>query len=136
MRRLGAIAFNLMCRDVAGGIADTQCGFKFLTGPLARAVAADLATTGFAFDVELLMRCAQRGVPVRDVPVHWHDVPGSTFSVRRHAVECLRDVIRLRAAAHSMAPATDAWNPAPHQLSQRGSAIAHQADPAVNELRA
>jgi dolichyl-phosphate beta-glucosyltransferase len=104
LRRLGAIAFNRLCRDIAGGIADTQCGFKFFTGPLARAIAADLQTTGFTFDVELLMRCAQRGVPVRDVPVHWRDVPGSTFSVRRHTAECLRDLIRLRTAAHTPAP--------------------------------
>ncbi|MDL4775966.1 glycosyltransferase [Actinomadura xylanilytica] len=97
LRKLGAITFNRLIRDLAGGVTDTQCGFKFFAGPLARAAAADLRTTGFAFDAELLMQCARRGAAVTDVPVEWRDVPGSTFSVRRHSVACLCDLARIRA---------------------------------------
>ncbi|GAA4637364.1 glycosyltransferase family 2 protein [Actinoallomurus vinaceus] len=99
LRRLGALTFNRLVRDLAGGVTDTQCGFKFFTGPLARAAAADLRTPGFAFDVELLLHCRRRGAEVVEIPVRWHDVPGSTFSVRRHAAVCLRDLIRIRTEA-------------------------------------
>lgn len=105
MRKLGAITFNRLIRDLAGGVTDTQCGFKFFAGPLVRAAAADLRTTGFAFDVELLMQCARRGAEVRAVPVEWRDVPGSTFSVRRHSLACLRDLARIRALTWQPAPA-------------------------------
>ncbi|WP_067486100.1 glycosyltransferase [Actinomadura hibisca] len=106
LRRLGAITFNRLVRDLAGGISDTQCGFKFFAGDLARAAAADLRTAGFAFDVELLMHCARRGAPVTDIPVVWQDRPGSTFSIRRHSLAVLGEVARVRAlAARRPAPA-------------------------------
>ncbi|MFI0447976.1 glycosyltransferase [Actinomadura sp. 6N118] len=96
LRKFGAVTFNLLIRDLAGGVTDTQCGFKFFAGPLARAAAAELRTTGFAFDVELLMHCARRGAAITDLPVEWRDVPGTTFSVRRHSFSCLRDLARIR----------------------------------------
>ncbi|GAA1561186.1 glycosyltransferase family 2 protein [Actinomadura kijaniata] len=108
LRRVGAIVFNLLIRDLVGGVTDTQCGFKFFDGELARAAAAELRTDGFAFDVELLAACVRRGAAVTTVPVEWRDVPGSTFSVGRHSVTCLRDLtaIRLRAGrAAARAPA-------------------------------
>jgi dolichyl-phosphate beta-glucosyltransferase len=98
-RRLGALAFNRFVHDLAGGVADTQCGFKFFAGPLARAAAADLCTAGFSFDVELLMYCVRRGASVTDIPVVWHDRPGTTFSVCRHSLECLLDLAMIRARA-------------------------------------
>ncbi len=106
LRRLGALAFSRLCRDVTGGVADTQCGFKFFTGPLVRAAAAELRTAGFAFDVELLLHCRRLGAPITEIPVIWHDMPGSTFSVRRHAGACLLDLLRIRAAARRTSPAT------------------------------
>jgi glycosyltransferase involved in cell wall biosynthesis len=99
IRRLGAVAFNRLCRDITGGIGDTQCGFKFFSGPLARAAAADLRIAGFAFDVELLVHCRRRGAAIAEIPVTWRDMPGSTFSISRHAAGCLRDLLRIRAAA-------------------------------------
>jgi hypothetical protein len=99
LRRVGALAFNRLCRDITGGVTDTQCGFKFFAGPLARAAAADLRTTGFAFDVELLVHCRRRGAAIIEIPVTWRDMPGSTFSIIRHAGGCLRDLLRVRAAA-------------------------------------
>lgn len=99
LRRLGALAWSRLCRDVTGGIADTQCGFKFFAGPLARAAAAELRTEGFAFDVELLLYCRRLGASVVEIPVIWRDMPGSTFSFSRHAGNCLLDLVRIRAAA-------------------------------------
>lgn len=104
LRRVGALAFNRLCRDVTGGIRDTQCGFKFFAGPLARAAAAELRTTGFAFDVELLVHCRRLGARVSEIPVVWRDMPGSTFSISRHATGCLRDLLRIRAEARRPVP--------------------------------
>jgi glycosyltransferase involved in cell wall biosynthesis len=99
LRRLGALVFNRLCREMTGGIVDTQCGFKFFAGPLARAAAAELRTAGFAFDVELLLNCRRLGAAIAEIPVVWRDMPGSTFSLSRHAGGCLRDLLRIRATA-------------------------------------
>ena len=45
-RSVGGIVFRAIARRVLPGIADTQCGFKFFDGDLARAIPADCASTG------------------------------------------------------------------------------------------
>jgi dolichyl-phosphate beta-glucosyltransferase len=99
VRRLGAMAFSRLGRGLAGGVPDTQCGFKFFAGPVARAAAAELRTTGFAFDVELLMHCQRLGHRPHAIPVEWRDVPGSTFSVSRHSLGCVRDLLGIMVRA-------------------------------------
>jgi hypothetical protein len=84
-----------MSRTVVPGATDTQCGFKFFSGPLARAAAQRLTTPGFAFDIELLALCQRLGATLTEFPVRWRDVPGSTFSVPRHTAAALRDVLSI-----------------------------------------
>jgi dolichyl-phosphate beta-glucosyltransferase len=101
IRRVGAAAFRVLAHLIVPDATDTQCGFKFFSGPLARAAARSLKTTGFAFDVELIARCQRLGATLTEIPVCWRDVPGSTFSVPRHSAAAFRDVasiwLRLRA---------------------------------------
>jgi dolichyl-phosphate beta-glucosyltransferase len=95
LRAAGAALFRSMARWTLPGAADTQCGFKFFSGPLARAAALSLRTAGFAFDVELLASCLRRGETMTEIPVHWRDIAGSTFSVRRHSVAAFRDLTSI-----------------------------------------
>jgi glycosyltransferase involved in cell wall biosynthesis len=95
MRHFGAAAFRATVRRVLPGIGDTQCGFKFFDGEVARRAALDLRIHGFAFDVELLARCRTLGAVTTEIPIEWHDKPGSTFHPGRHALGCLRDVLRI-----------------------------------------
>lgn len=127
MRKVGALLFNRLVRDLVGGVSDTQCGFKFFAGPLVRAAARDLRVIGFAFDVDLLMQCTRRGAKVVGIPVQWYDMPGSTFSLRRHAVRCLREVADIRLAALS-SPATS-YRPTVMVPSPRGPVTSGMAMP-------
>jgi len=95
VRRAGAAVFRAMARRVVPGATDTQCGFKFFSGPLARAAALRLTTLGFAFDIELIALCQRLGASLTEFPVHWQDMPGSTFSVPRHSGAALRDVVSI-----------------------------------------
>ncbi len=95
IRRSGAAAFRALARRVVPGSTDTQCGFKFFSGPLARAAALPLKTAGFAFDIELIAICQRLGATLTEIPVHWRDVSGSTFSVPRHTAATLRDVASI-----------------------------------------
>jgi dolichyl-phosphate beta-glucosyltransferase len=95
-RRAGATAFRALARTIVPDVADTQCGFKFFAGPLARQAALPLRTEGFAFDVELIANCLRLGAAPTEIPVRWRDVPNSTFSVRRHSAAAFRDLVSLR----------------------------------------
>jgi len=91
-RRLGATAFRALARQVVPATTDTQCGFKFFSGPLARRAVMPLRTGGFAFDVELLANCVRLGATLTEIPVRWRDMPDSTFSVWRHSAASFLDV--------------------------------------------
>lgn len=92
LRRSGAAVFRGLARILTSGVRDSQCGFKFFAGPVARAAAVPMTATGFAFDIELIARCRQQGAVPIEIPVKWHDVPGSTFSVRRHAIAAFIEI--------------------------------------------
>jgi hypothetical protein len=110
MRGTGASLFRAVARSIVPGTSDTQCGFKFFAGPLARTAAGTLRTGGFAFDVEMLAACQRLGGTVTEIPVQWQDVAGSTFSVRRHSAAVFRDLgsIWLRAQVQPGEPAATA----------------------------
>lgn len=78
-RQLGGLGFRWLTSLVVDGYADTQCGFKFFDGEVARDLFARGRTTGFAFDVELLALARASGLEVAQVPVTWSDCDGSTF---------------------------------------------------------
>jgi hypothetical protein len=92
IRSAGAAVFRGAARAVAPGVRDTQCGFKFMVGPVARAAANQLRTNGFSFDIELIAWCRKLGAEPTEIPVSWLDVPGSTFSVWRHSLAAFADV--------------------------------------------
>ncbi|MEV4469011.1 glycosyltransferase [Nonomuraea salmonea] len=113
IRELGAYGFRALAGALVRGVSDTQCGFKFFDGVLARETAGLLRTPGFAFDVELLARCVEAGGRVREIPVRWRDMPGSRFSPARHTfgivLELGRIWLRLRTKPGSAA--RPAWEP-------------------------
>jgi dolichyl-phosphate beta-glucosyltransferase len=89
--------FNLMIRTlVAGGIHDTQCGFKLLDGPTARALFSDLLLDGFAYDVELLWLARQRRLRVAEVGVVWNHSPDSRVHLFSDSARMALDVLRIR----------------------------------------
>jgi glycosyltransferase involved in cell wall biosynthesis len=79
VRALGATLYRRCTRQIAPGIADTQCGFKLFRGDLAREVFASTKADGFSFDVEVLGRAQRHGARIVEFPAVWDDVPGSTF---------------------------------------------------------
>jgi dolichyl-phosphate beta-glucosyltransferase len=94
-RVLGGMFFRAMAHQALPGIADTQCGFKFFEGRLVRAFAHELRVAGYAFDVELLGRIIEQGMPVKEIPVVWSDKDGSTFRALRDGTRSAIDVLHL-----------------------------------------
>jgi len=114
-RAVGAAAYRWLAGRLVPGVGDTQCGFKMIRGPLARQVARRLRTTGFAFDVELLVLLRAAGARTEEIPVTWTDVPGSTFVPTRHGAGAFAELARI------------GWR---HRAADRPTAVPAPADPA------
>jgi dolichyl-phosphate beta-glucosyltransferase len=96
-RKLSGEIFNFFARRMGvGDVTDTQCGFKLFRGAVAEALFGELETTGFGFDVELLMLARRRGYRVIEVAINWADQPGSKVEVLRDGPRMLAQIVRAR----------------------------------------
>lgn len=96
-RRLAGTVFRTLVQALGlTAVRDTQCGFKLLRRATVGPLVARLDCTGFAFDVELLVRAARAGLVVVERPVAWRDVPGSKLRLWPDAFRLARDVVRMR----------------------------------------
>lgn len=94
-RRLSGWAFRALASRVMPDVADTQCGFKFFDGDIARALFSCCTVAGFAFDLQILTMARAVGVQVREVPVTWSDVDGSTVRGVRDGFSMIADVLTI-----------------------------------------
>jgi dolichyl-phosphate beta-glucosyltransferase len=89
--------FATLTRGVLGlGYADTQCGFKMFRGAAAIDLFRRLTRPGFIFDVELLYVAERLGYRVLEVPVNWHEVPGSKVRLIRDSWRMLIGLWAIR----------------------------------------
>ena len=97
-RLMGAAMRFLVWQLVVKGVHDTQCGFKLFRRAAAHSIFSRQTLDGFSFDVEVLFLARRLGWKVAEVPVEWHDQPGSKVNPLTAPPAMLRDlaVIRLR----------------------------------------
>ena len=89
--------FNwLVARVGLQGVADSQCGFKAFTAPVASRLFEALSTRGFGFDVELLMLAQAAGCRIVEVPVNWADQAESKVGLFRHGPGMLWQILKAR----------------------------------------
>ncbi|HEX2084320.1 MAG TPA: glycosyltransferase [Solirubrobacteraceae bacterium] len=103
-RELMGRTFNALVRAVTPlDLHDTQCPLKLLDADLARRLSQGQIATGFAFDVELLLRARRAGARVVEVPIEFHHDRDSRVrpvaSAASMAFDLLRLSVRLRARA-------------------------------------
>jgi dolichyl-phosphate beta-glucosyltransferase len=73
-RRIISRLFHRAAVIIAGlprRITDSQCGFKVYGGEAARELFAGLVTTGFLFELEIILKALRRGLRVEEFPVEW-----------------------------------------------------------------
>lgn len=97
-RELMGRTFNVLVKQILfSGIADTQCGFKLFTRPVARELFGNQQLDGFAFDVEVLWLAQQANIPILEVPVRWRHEDRSKVSPVTDSSKMLFDLLKLRA---------------------------------------
>lgn len=96
-RKLMGRVFSAIVRLlILPGIADTQCGFKIFTRPVAKYLFTKQTAPGWSFDVELLFLARRAGCQIAEVPINWTNIPGSKVRLISDSFKMLRDVIRFR----------------------------------------
>jgi dolichyl-phosphate beta-glucosyltransferase len=103
LRRVGSRAFGVLMHLVMGlpDVRDTQCGFKFFHGPVARDLFARQRIDGYMFDIELLHLAARAGYRVKEVGVRWHDDGDSRLDLVAGNARNLADLFRIRCGRYA-----------------------------------
>ena len=117
-RRLGSRGFGLFMHACVGldNIVDTQCGFKFFRGDVARELFRLQQIDGYMFDVEILYLAQQLGYRIAEVPVRWRDDGDSRLQLVAGNIRNVRDILSLR-WRHRALEATASAEAAEHQSS-------------------
>ncbi|WP_302082440.1 glycosyltransferase [Salinibaculum rarum] len=75
---------------------DYQCGAKAIDAAAWEAVRQHLYEPGFAWDVELIAIAGAVDLSVAEIPIEWHDRPGSTVSPVRDSLRLARALVTAR----------------------------------------
>lgn len=96
-REFSGRLFNMIVQPISGlPFSDTQCGFKLFRDQAAEEIFVRQRSTGFAFDVEILMLAQFLGFSVHEHPVMWLNDAASKVSLLRDAPRMIRDIIIFR----------------------------------------
>lgn len=96
-REMMGRTFNLLIRLLGvRGLRDTQCGFKLLSGDVARRLFRELRIERFAYDVELVWLARRHGYRVVEVGVRWADSSSSRVNPLTDSFRMFWDVLALR----------------------------------------
>lgn len=89
--------FNRIVQPISGlPLHDTQCGFKLFRAEAAEFLFARQQSTGWAFDVELLMLAQYYGMKIVEHPVCWINNDASKVSLFSAAPRMVRDILKFR----------------------------------------
>jgi dolichyl-phosphate beta-glucosyltransferase len=104
-RRIGSRGFGIFMHLVVGlpGVPDTQCGFKFFRGDVARDLFRRQRVDGYMFDVEILAIAQRLGYRIKQVPVRWHDDADSRLQLVRGNLRNVSDIFRIRFSLRHLA---------------------------------
>jgi dolichyl-phosphate beta-glucosyltransferase len=97
-RRLGSKGFALFMHAAVGlrDIVDTQCGFKFFRGEVAKELFRRQQIDGYMYDVEILFLAEQLGYRIAETPVRWRDDGDSRLQLVAGNIRNVRDILSVR----------------------------------------
>lgn len=96
-RRAAALVFRAAVRLMTPlRVSDPQCGFKAFRRDVVQAQISHLRTNGYAYEIELLLRLANAGAVIEEIPVSWHEGRGSKVRVVRDGLGMLTEVWSAR----------------------------------------
>lgn len=79
-------------------IKDTQCGFKLFNRDAIAQTFTYLHNERWIFDVELLIIAIRKSIPIKEIPISWHEVDGSKVDLARDSIAMAIDLVVTRMA--------------------------------------
>ncbi|OGD35101.1 MAG: hypothetical protein A2V45_08445 [Candidatus Aminicenantes bacterium RBG_19FT_COMBO_58_17] len=101
-RRIISRLFHRAAVIIAGlprRITDSQCGFKVYEGKAARELFAGLATPGFLFELEIILKALRRGYRLEEFPVEWTCDLDSRLRPAVQAGSVFRELLKVRSSS-------------------------------------
>ena len=101
-RKILSRVFHWLAARIAGlpsWITDSQCGFKVYRGEFARTLFAGLETTGFLFELEIILKSIRHGWRIEEFPVEWTCDLDTRLRPAAHAGGVIKEMFRLRRMA-------------------------------------
>jgi glycosyltransferase involved in cell wall biosynthesis len=81
----------------APGISDVTCGFKCFSHQAAQTLFSLSIIDDWSFDAEVLFIAQRLGYLIKEVPVSWHDEPGTKVRLWKDTVRSLLGLATIRA---------------------------------------
>ncbi len=78
-------------------ISDSQCGFKVYRGEIARELYSKLSTSGFLFELEIILKAVRRGFRIEEFPVEWTCDLDSRLHPGAQAKNVAKELFEIRA---------------------------------------
>ncbi|MBI4509782.1 MAG: glycosyltransferase family 2 protein [Deltaproteobacteria bacterium] len=100
-RAWSRVANRIVRLGLLDGIQDTQCGFKLFRGEEAEALFRRVSTTGWGFDLEVLVVARELGLSIAEVPVAYRHDPRSRIRPWRDLWKIFNEFLRIRRAHRS-----------------------------------
>jgi len=93
---LGKVFTWLTNHIATKGISDITCGFKVFTADATECLFSRSVIDDWSFDAEVLFIAQRMGYKIKEVPVSWHDTPGTKVRLLKDATRSLAGLARIR----------------------------------------
>jgi dolichyl-phosphate beta-glucosyltransferase len=78
------------------GISDVTCGFKCFSHKAAQELFSRARLNDWSFDAEVLFIAQRLGYRIKEVPVTWHDQPGTKVRLLKDATRSIAGLAKIR----------------------------------------
>jgi dolichyl-phosphate beta-glucosyltransferase len=78
------------------GISDVTCGFKCFSHKAAQELFSRAQLNDWSFDAEVLFIAQRLGYKIKEVPVTWHDQPGTKVRLLKDATRSIAGLAKIR----------------------------------------
>lgn len=96
LREIMSRGYNLLIKVLFSvSFKDAQCGFKAIKKSVFQNLEPFIENNNWFFDSEMLILAENAGYKVAEIPISWHDDPGSTVKVAKTASEDFEGLLRL-----------------------------------------
>ena len=97
LREFSGRIFNIFVQALTGlNFKDTQCGFKAFRREATIPVFQQQTIADFGFDPEILYIAKKRGLRLKEIPVQWNHVEGTTVRFLKDSLKMFFDLVLIR----------------------------------------